>query len=248
MNREKIYIYGKHALNEAFLSFPRAIKKVFLAEEKKEPKLLETLASFSVPVSMLKKNTTLPIASDVSHQGVIAVIDPTSVMRDFDDFFNSFSPHSQSVFVLLDGVHDPHNCGAIIRSAAAFGVSGVILPRRGQVGLTGAVIKSSAGMAFRIPLLAADDVERALTTLKEKGFSTYAFAMDGEKKIFEEEFLKPTVFVLGNEAKGVSSRVRALCDVSLSVPMHARAESLNVAATAAIGLYAWSLRHPRALI
>lgn len=246
MNREKIYIYGKHALHEALLSFPRAVLKVFLAEDKKEPKILEMLAKFSIPSATLKTNSAPGLAQDISHQGVVATIDPSAIVRDAEDFFISFSPTPHSMFILLDGVHDPHNCGAIIRSAVAFGSSGVILPRRGQAGLTGAVIKSSAGMAFRIPLLATEDARHALNLLKKKGFSAYAFAMDGDKKIFEEKFSSPTVFILGNEAMGVSAETRALCDTTLSIPISKRAESLNVAAATAVGLYAWSLQNPSA--
>jgi TrmH family RNA methyltransferase len=99
-------------------------------------------------------------------------------------------------------------------------------------------------MAFRIPLLATEDACHALTLLKKKGFSAYAFAMDGDKKIFEENFSSPTVFVLGNEATGVSAETRALCDATLSIPISERAESLNVAAATAVGLYAWSLKNP----
>jgi MFS family permease len=127
MNREKIYIYGKHALNEALSSFPHAILKVFLAEDKKEPKILEMLAKFSIPSATLKINTLPKTTEDASHQGVVATINPSAIVRDAEDFFASFSPASRSMFVLLDGVHDPHNCGAIIRSAVAFGASGVLL-------------------------------------------------------------------------------------------------------------------------
>ena len=144
-------------------------------------------------------------------------------------------------------LQDPHNVGAIIRSAAAFGVSGVLMPEHNQAPITGAVVKVSAGMAFRIPLVRIGNINTVIRDLKERGF--WVYGLDGEAKtsIVDESFDAPTVFILGNESKGIREKTAELCDVMLSIPMHPQCESMNVASSTSVALYAWSAKHPNAL-
>ena len=145
--------------------------------------------------------------------------------------------------MVLGELHDPQNIGAIIRSAAAFGAAGVLIPEHNQGQVTGSVIKVSAGMAFRVPLVSIGNVNSTLEDLKKKGFWIYGFASEGEKKLDEELFDAPTVFVFGNESKGVRLKTMEACDIRLSIPIDKRCDSLNVSASASVALYAWSLKH-----
>ena len=144
-------------------------------------------------------------------------------------------------------MQDPHNVGAIIRSAAAFGASGVLMQEAGGAGITAAVIKVSAGMAFRVPLVTVPNVPQALAMLKKRGVMLYAMAGKGTHSIDTAPFDEPALFVFGNEGAGLEPKIRALCEQTLTIPMHPRCESLNVAASAAVALHAWSVKNPNSL-
>lgn len=244
MQREKVYSYGKHSLQEALRGVPSAVSKVFLSETAREESLLQTLKRHNISVSPLKDQRGVP--EDAAHQGVIALIDPTKILITLPELLNKLDVTKKPSLVLLDELQDPHNVGAIIRSAAAFGCSGILIPERNQAQLTGAVIKVSAGMAFRIPIVSIGNVNQALRVLKDAGFWTYGLAMHGTP-LSQERFDAPAVFIVGNEGEGIRTKTLELCDVRLSIPMHARTESLNAAASAAIVLYGWSCQHPEAL-
>ena len=146
--------------------------------------------------------------------------------------------------VILDELNDPHNVGAIIRSAAAFGAAGVLMPPHHQSPVTGAVVKASAGMAFRVPLVRIGNVNYAVAALQKLGFRAYALAMEGSRNIAKERFDAPSVFVVGNEGRGIRQGTAKVCDALLRIPMDERCESLNAAVSAAVVLYAWSAQHP----
>lgn len=252
----KIYIYGKHALTEALRNAPRVIRKVFLASDLRltgqgDTGLRILLEKNNIPTATLAhgKGKEL-VGRDATHQGVIATMDPSALLISLDDFLADPSLRSGSAKIavaVLAEVQDPHNVGAIIRSAAAFGLSAVLIPEHNQAGVTGAVVKASAGMVFRIPLVSIGNVNNTLKVLKEKGFWIYGLAMDGKTTLGSETFDAPTAFVIGNEGAGIREKTLTACDVTLKVPMHARTESLNAAVSAAIVFYEWSRKHPEAL-
>lgn len=177
----------------------------------------------------------------------VAQISLSRLLRSYEEFAASLAVTPETMLVVLAGIEDPHNVGAIIRSAAAFGASGVLLPEAGQAPITDAVFKVSAGMAFRIPLVTIGGYQQTLADLRKRGFAVAALVQDAATPLSAAIFDKPTVFVLGNEGTGVPAAVRPLVDQSLAIPMHPRAESLNVAAAAAVALFAWSARHGGAL-
>ena len=246
MQREKVYIYGKHALTEALSNTPHIIKKVFAAEGALDPSTVRLLKEKNISLSPLKGEAQ-NVSKDASHQGVIVTIDPTDLLLDLKTFLATLDMSANPSLVLLDEVQDPHNVGAIIRSAAAFGASAVLIPQVNQAQVTGAVVKTSAGMAFRIPLVSIGNVNQTLGILKEKRFWAYGLAMEGSKELGQEKFDAPAVFVIGNEGEGIHKRTLELCDVTLNIPMHSRTESLNAAVSAAIVLYEWSQQHRDAL-
>ena len=234
---------------EALSNAPHTIKKAFLAADIKDGALLrELLAKNKIPVAELARGKGKELfGSDATHQGVIATLDTAALLQDFDSFIEKLDRKKNPAVVVLGEVQDPHNVGAIIRSAAAFGLAGVLIPEHNQAGITGTVVKTSAGMAFRIPLVAIGNVNNTLRVLKDHGFWTYALATEGASNLAAEKFDTPTAFILGNEATGVREKTLEAADVMLRVPMHPRTESLNVAATAAIVFYEWSGKHPEAL-
>jgi 23S rRNA (guanosine2251-2'-O)-methyltransferase len=247
-NHEKVYIYGKHALMEALLAAPHVVKKVFLSREMMGDKELKhLLAKNNIPSALLKNQEERAVGEDAAHQGVIASADTSRLLIDFHEFAERLAPSEATLLVLLHELTDPHNVGAIIRSAAAFGASGVLIPSHHQAPITGAVVKASVGMVFRVPLVAIGNINQTIDVLKEKGFKSYALAMNGAKTVAEEKFDAPTLVVVGNEGKGIRQKTIERADVTLRIPMHPRTESLNASVSAAIVLYAWSAAHKSAL-
>lgn len=244
----KVYIYGKHALMEALKNAPYTIRKAFLAADLQDTGLRSLLEKHKIPVSLLAKGSGKELVGrDTAHQGVIAIMNPSALLISFDDFIATLDTAKNPAIAVLGEVQDPHNVGAIIRSAAAFGLSAVLIPEHHQAGITGAVVKTSAGMVFRIPLVAIGNVNTTLKVLKEKGFWIYGLAMNGTTTLGTDAFNAPVAFVVGNEGAGIREKTLAACDITLAIPMHPRTESLNAAVSAAIAFYEWSKKHPESL-
>lgn len=246
---DKVYIYGKHALVEALSNRPEVVKKVFLSSQAAtDPDLVKLVKKTGIAVSALGGGKDeREITDNAAHQGVIALIEVEKLVVSYDTFKEKIKATSDTAFVVLGEVQDPHNVGAIIRSAAAFGISGVLIPEHNQAPITGAVVKVSAGMAFRVPLISIGNVNTTLRDLKDRGFWIYGLAGEGKQSLTEEKFDAPTVFVVGNEADGLREKTRVACDVLLSIPINPKCESLNAAVSTAVALYAWSVKHPQVL-
>lgn len=181
-------------------------------------------------------------------QGVeLAQISLHQLLKRYEEWIETVPVTPDTLLVLLAGLEDPHNVGAIIRSAAAFGARAVLMPYEGQAPITDAVFTSSAGMAFRIPLVTFEGYQQTLSDLRKRGFEIAALDHHAKTELKDAVFAKPTVFVLGNEGSGIPGAVKPLVQELLRIETHPRAESLNVAAAAAVALQQWSLKHPRAL-
>lgn len=239
---DKIYLYGKHALREALLTRPLSVQKVFLdqnAESDKE--LMALLKQHAIAVSGMKgDDAKKQVGSDAVHQGVIAVINPEKLYTSFESALELFDTIENPCFVLLDELQDPHNVGAIIRSAAAFGAHAVLLPEHNQSPITGVVIKTSAGMVFRIPIVRIGNVNQTMRTLASKRMWSYGLVMEGDTELKQAHFDTPTLIVVGNESTGIREKTLELCDVRLSIPMEPGCESLNASVAASVVLYEYS--------
>ncbi len=247
MKKETVYMYGTHALEEALVGTPGLVLKVYLSRPA-EGRLAELLRAAKVPVGRFDDRTPPSgIEKHANHQGCIAEVRLDRLMRPYADFIESLPVTPDTGLVLLGEIQDPQNVGAIIRTAAAFGVKGVLIPERNQAPVTAAVVKVSAGMAFRVPLVSIGNVNATIKDLKERGFWVYGLEMEAQQSLVTEKFDAPAVFILGNEEKGIRMKTLEHCDVPLSIPMNPGCESLNVAASAAAVLYAWSAKHPKAL-
>ena len=242
-----IYIYGRHAVLEALTHRPDVVKVLYVRDDVRDevPKELRSIVPKMEVFS--GKKLPVPVDDDVVHQGMLAKVDKTALVVPFETFTQTLTVTPDTCLVVLGEIHDPHNVGAVIRSAAAFGVGAVLVPKHRQASITAAVIKVSVGMAFQVPLVEVGNVNRALEVLKEQGCFVYGLAGEGSTAVSAETFSKPSVFVLGNEAEGLREKTREHCDTLLHIPMHPRCESLNASVSAAVALYAWSAQHPGAL-
>jgi 23S rRNA (guanosine2251-2'-O)-methyltransferase len=242
------YIYGKHAVYEALAFKPEIVTAIYLDLNFSDAKLLQKIESIKLPIRPLNlKNPPRGISSNASHQGVVAVIKVEKLMIDYKRFRESLEASPDAALLILGEVQDPHNVGAVIRSAAAFGLKGVLIPPHNQAPVTGTVIKVSAGMAFRIPLVSISNVNAVARDLKERGFWLYGLDGDGTVATTTEKFDRPSAFILGNEGSGLRQKTREVCDSVISIPIHPRCESLNAAAATAVVLAAWSAQHQAAL-
>ena len=240
MKSEKIYLYGKHALREALLARPKAVQKVFLdANASVDKEITKLLAQYEIKPASLKSEAKT-VGEDAVHQGVIAVINPEALYTPLDDIRAALKEKENPCIVILDELHDPHNVGAIIRSAAAFGASAILLPEHNQAPITGTVIKTSAGMVFRVPIVRIGNVNQTIRTLKDDGFWFYGLVMAGDTDLPKAVFDTPTAFVVGNESVGIREKTLELCDVKLTIPMNPDCESLNASVAASVVLYEWS--------
>lgn len=241
MATEKLYLYGKHALSEALLARPQVVQKVFLSPEMMEDsELTASLKKHSISISAMKGDIKKDVGSDAVHQGVIAVISSDLLYSDLDYALEHAAKKTNPCIVLLDELHDPHNVGAIIRSAVAFGASAVLMPKHNQAPITGVVIKTSVGMVFRIPVVLIGNVNQTIRDLKTQGYWSYGLVMGGTTPLQKAVFDTPTLFIVGNESAGIREKTLELCDVPLSIPMSPECESLNAATATSVVLYEWS--------
>ena len=174
------------------------------------------------------------------HQGVAARIPPYAYADPEDLMYDALDKSEQPFVVALDGVTDPRNLGAVIRSSAAFGVDGVIVPERRAAGMTASAWKTSAGAASRVPVARATNLTRTINAYKEAGFVVAGLDADGDVDLHNldtEMVSGPFFLIVGGEATGMSRLVRDNCDVVISIPMYDETESLNAGVAAGIALY-----------
>lgn len=236
---DKVYIYGRHALTEALRHKPKAIKNVFLERPEDEQEIVELAVSNNISVKPLGGSELRTVGENAVHQGIIGILNTSALVTDLKTFLENLDVKNNPAIAVCAEVQDPHNLGAIIRSAAALGLSGVIIPEHRQAPITGTVVKTSVGMVFKIPVVSVGNVNQTLRELKDRGFWIYGLDMEGDK-LTETKFDRPSVFVVGNEGGGIREKSLLLCDYKLSIPMHERAESLNAAVSGAIVFYEWS--------
>lgn len=247
MNDDIVMIYGKHAVLEALTTRPDIVRVVHLIENE-ESDVREHATKYNILKKILNpKKLPHGVLSDAVHQGFIAEIDVSKLVLSYEDFIRTYNVTNDTAFAILGEVQDPHNVGAVIRSATALGISAVFLPEHRQAQISGTVIKVSVGTAFRIPLVHVGNINHTIEDLKAKGFWIYGLDGDSKQSINDEQFEKPTVIVLGNEGEGIRKKTLEHCDIPLKIPMSPNAESLNASAAAAVAFYAWSARHPKAL-
>jgi 23S rRNA (guanosine2251-2'-O)-methyltransferase len=178
------------------------------------------------------------LANSRDHQGVVAIAAAraASTLQDILDRANH-SKGQQGLVVLLDGVEDPHNLGAIIRTALAAGAHGVVIPERRAAGLTDTVARASAGALAHLPIAKVTNLPRSMEELKEAGYWLVGLDENGEKTYTEVDYTSPTGIVLGGEGKGLHDLTRKRCDFVVSLPTTGPVKSLNVSVATGVVLF-----------
>jgi len=206
-------------------------------------RIRETAGRYAIPVEMVSSERLELLCNDDNHQGVAGLL-KTSPVKSLEEFLSwQLKDQDKSLLVMLDHIQDPHNMGAVIRSAESAGAEGVIYPDRRSASINGTVLKVSAGAAFRIPLLQVVNLSRSLDTLKKKGYWIIGLDQAGHDTIWTSPLPARMVLVLGSEGKGLSRLVRENCDELRRVPMKGSTGSLNVSVASAIGIFEWLRCH-----
>ena len=230
---------GRNALTEALRS-GRTIDKVFIASGETDRGLQRLAADAKeagavvVPVDRRKLDA---MSTTHAHQGVIAL----AAAREYftiDDLLEEAAQRGENaLLVICDELSDPHNLGAIIRSAECAGAHGVIIPKRRSVGLTATVSKASAGAVEYMKVARVTNINAAIEELKEKGVWIFGTAAEGSIPMYQADLTGPAAIVIGSEGEGMSRLVQKNCDVTVHIPMKGRITSLNASAAASILLY-----------
>ncbi|MCS7025314.1 MAG: 23S rRNA (guanosine(2251)-2'-O)-methyltransferase RlmB [Bryobacteraceae bacterium] len=226
---------GIHPVREALLA-GRPIEKVVIAKGAgglRLQEIIELCRQSQVPVRFEPRDSLDRTSPGAAHQGVIAFAAEKRYAS-----AEEIVGRAQGL-VLLDGVEDPHNLGAIIRTAHAAGAGGVIIPERRAVGLTEVVAKSSAGALEHLPVARVANLRQELNRLKESGYWIYGLDERGSLDYDQTTYSTPTAFVLGGEGKGLHEHVRKHCDFLIRIPMAGAIASLNVSVAAGIVLFEW---------
>jgi 23S rRNA (guanosine2251-2'-O)-methyltransferase len=234
------WIWGKHSVYEALIS-KRAINRIWCTSEifssEKFYILLKDIKSKGVLIEEVSWNRLSQLTFGASHQGVALQLacSKTISLEKLIDF--SKNNTSNPIILALDGITDPHNVGAIIRSAEAFDCTGIIIPQRRSAGLTGTVAKVAAGALEHLPVSRVVNLNRALEELKKNGFRVIGLSGDGQLSISKFHEKNPLVVIVGAEDKGISLLTQKKCDFLLRIPLKGKTSSLNASVAAAISLF-----------
>lgn len=232
------YIYGLNAVSEAIKARGRGFQWVGLARERHDLRLqriIEECRKLGVPVRFLQRTELDRMAGNAAHQGVVAVTSAKQYSG-LDDVIEA-KRGGHSLILVLDGVEDPHNFGAILRTADAAGADGVVIPERRAAGVTGVVTKASAGASEHLPVARVTNIARTVEELKERNIWVVGLDERGPKTYDAIDYNMDCALVLGAEGKGVHDLVRRKCDILVSIPMLGKVSSLNVSVAAGVVLY-----------
>jgi len=230
------WIYGIHAVEAAIAA--GEVERLWLAAERADDarisSIRQAVEAHGLPLALEPMQALQRRCHADQHQGVVARALPLPP-RDWKAFADHLPEHA--FLLMLDGVTDPHNLGACLRSAEAAGVDAVLLPKDNACGITATVRKVAAGAASRVPVFFLTNLSRTLAELQQRNFWVAGLAGDAEQSIYEVDLRGPLVLVMGSEEKGVRRLVREHCDYLLRIPMAGQIESLNVSVATALVLF-----------
>lgn len=233
-------IYGRHPVLAA-LESDRNINRIWVQSKLRyDPQfhsLLNEAKANGTVVDEVDHHRLGQMTQGGNHQGIVAQISPHHYTELDDLIQQAFNKSERPVIVAADGITDPHNLGAIIRTAEALGANGIVIPQRRAVGITSTVVKVAAGALENFPVARVVNLGRALENLKESGFWIYGAESTSSQPVYEAEFSQPTVLVIGSEGEGLGLSIQKRCDVLVSVPLQGQTPSLNASVAAGMALY-----------
>lgn len=238
MSAKEEIIYGLNPVMEA-LRGTRQIYELFVAgssPDKRMEKLLKLAAERKVPVRQREKGDLNRLCGTDHHQGVALRAEPFAY-ADLHDVLAGLKGGNAPLILVLDSVQDPHNLGALIRSAACAGANAVVIPKDRAAGVTPAAEKASAGAASTIPVVQVTNIAQTLQELKDAGFWIYGADGNAKATLYQQDFTGPVALVIGGEGEGVRPLVRKSCDEVVSIPLQGGVNSLNASVAGGIMLF-----------
>jgi len=241
-------LFGINPVIEALKAGSRSFDYVAVMAGRRDARaqlIFETARDAGVPVRQVSRDQLERLAGTHSHQGVVAVTSEKQY-SDIDTVLDN-KRGQHNFLIVLDGVEDPHNLGAIIRTADGAGADGVVIPERRAVGVTGTVLKASAGAAEHLPIARVTNINRTLEDLKERNIWTIGLDERAKQTYDEIDYNMDCALVLGAEGGGLHEMVRKKCDFLISIPMEGQVSSLNVSVAAGVVMYEVlrQRRHPK---
>ncbi len=236
--KTELIIYGKQPVLEALQSSHR-INQIHLAKEiekKDSIRISELAKKKKVKIYYSKKAEIQKVCGPVLHQGVAAILDEYNYL-DEKNLLDMISSDKSTFLLILDQIQDPHNLGAIIRTAESAGVTGIILPEKGSASVNPTVAKTSAGAVFHCPIYQAMDLQDMIKKLREQNVNVIAMVPHRDDTIYDTDLRGPLAIVVGSEGKGVRKNIQRLCDKSISIPGFGRVDSLNASVSTGIVLF-----------
>lgn len=233
-------IYGRHSV-EAALQAQRPLNRVWVNDRiRYDPRFLSLIDEAKAGGAVIDEVDTKrlnQITAGANHQGIAAQA-AAHTYHDLDEMIETaLGAAKVPVIIAADSITDPHNLGAIIRTAEALGAQGMVIPQRRAVGVTSTVAKVAAGALERLPVARVVNLKRALEVLKEKGFWIYGLASEASQPVHRTTFDRPTVIVVGSEGSGLSLTVQQSCDTLVSIPLRGTVPSLNASVATGMALY-----------
>lgn len=232
-------VYGVHAVEALLRHHPKRVKQLWLAESRNDPRvktLMELAGQHRVQVGQ-KDRRELDEWAEGVHQGVVAEVSPSQVWGEamLEELLDRCE--GPPLLLVLDGVTDPHNLGACLRTADAAGALAVIVPKDKSATLNATVRKVACGAAEVIPLVAVTNLARSLEKLKQRGLWVVGTAGEAEQTVYQQDLSGPLIMVMGAEGKGMRRLTRDLCDYLVKLPMAGSVSSLNVSVATGICLF-----------
>ncbi|NMB26473.1 MAG: 23S rRNA (guanosine(2251)-2'-O)-methyltransferase RlmB [Tissierellia bacterium] len=233
------YIVGRNPVLE-ILKSDKEVEKILVTKGQLKGsinKIIGIAKDRNIIIQQVDKNKLDQISGGNAHQGVAALVSPYNYSS-VDEIIDKARKLNTSPFIIiLDGIEDPHNLGAIIRTAECGGVHGIIIPKRRSAHVTQTVYKSSAGAVEHMSIAKVNNISDTIEELKEKGLWVYGADIDGQEYYFNTELKGPIALVIGSEGKGISRLVKEKCDFLLKIPMFGHISSLNASNAASILIY-----------
>ncbi len=233
-------VYGIRAVMELLEGAPERVSRLHVLEGSRAPAVQEmvTLArAAKIPFDFSERGRLNDLAGTDKHQGVVAGVAPFAY-AELDDVLTRAAANPPGLVLVLDGVEDPRNLGAVVRTLEAAGGHGIIIPKRRAASVTATVAKAAAGALMHLPVCRVENVARTLETLKKAGFWVYGMTADGKQALNGADFSGPVALVLGAEGKGIRPLVEKGCDALVHIPLKGKTPSLNVSVAAAVGIFA----------
>lgn len=237
--REEGYVEGRNPVIEA-IKGDREIDKILIAKGSEQgsiQKIIGMAKEKKIVIQYVEKAKLDGMSETKAHQGVIALVTPYSYKTVEDIMKTAEDRNEDPLIIILDEIEDPHNLGAIIRTAECVGAHGVIIPKRRAVGLTPVVIKASAGAVEHMNIAKVSNIASTIEELKDSGVWIYGTDMKGEQDYFERDLTGPIAIVIGSEGKGIGRLIKEKCDFLVKIPMAGKVSSLNASVAASVMMY-----------